>query len=129
MQMGGVSIESIECLPFFLVTIECRELVPNLLSYSWRIRSLCLVPVTMIVSYSPSVVESNIALVGTRIGAALDRIKNAVGMLRAVAGQAVCVETGTLFFKTRFLCSLSLIFFSNKQAVRVGFGGKFGDMA
>ena len=63
----------------------------------------------MIQSSSPCVVESNVALVGTRVGAALDRSDNAVGMLCAAAGQAACVETGTLFFKTRFLCSLLLL--------------------
>ena len=105
MQMGGMSIGSIDCLPFFLVMIECGELVPNLLLYLWRICSLSLVSFTMILSSSTGVGESNISLVGIRMRAALDQSNNAVGMLRAVAGQAACVETGTLFFKTRFLSS------------------------
>ena len=71
MRMGGESIESVECLPFFLVKIEYRELVSNSLLYSWRIRSLCLVPVTMILSSSTCAEDSDIVLVGLRNRAAL----------------------------------------------------------
>ena len=88
MQVGGVLIESIKCLPFFLVTIECRDLVPNLLRYLWRIRSLCFEPVTMILSSSTCVVESNILLAGTKMGVTLVQGGDAVAMLRVVSGHA-----------------------------------------
>ena len=66
----------------------CGDLVPNLLSYSWRILSLFLVPVTMILSSSPCVVESNIVSVGTRMGSTLVQSDNDVAMLCIVAGHA-----------------------------------------
>ena len=40
--------------------------------------------------------------------------------------QAAIVGVGTCVLMTRFLCTLSLIFCSNKHGVHVGFGGEVG---
>ena len=50
----------------------------------------------------------------------------AVVVLHLIAKKSVTVDVDTLFLMTKFLCTLSLIFCSNKHGIHAGFGGEFG---
>ena len=119
-------IQSIECLPFFLVTIKLGTLFPKSLSYSWRMHFLCLAPVTMILSL-PSYAKGDwFVSVGIRAKAALVCSKEAVARTcwGTIVGDLVVIEV--CFFITRFLCSLLLMSCSNKKIGQSNFGGKLG---
>ena len=126
MQMGAGSIGSMECLPFFLVTIESGKLLPNLLSYSWRIRFLWCAPNKTILSSSTWAKEEGGILAVLLTGATCVWRLVAVTRLCAFTKYAAWEEIGICFLITRFLCNLSLISCLNKQVIRVSVGGNFG---
>ena len=86
------------------------------------------VPVTMTLSSTSSegMDRSKSILAKADATFTFSKDADAVVVLHLIAKQSVIVDVGTLSLMTRFLCTLSLIFCSNKHCVHVGFGGEFG---
>ena len=70
--------------------------------------------------------ESLLAKADATFTCSKDTDADAVVVLCRFVVQAAIVGVGTCVLMTRFLCTLSLIFFSNEQGMHVGFGGKVG---
>jgi len=70
--------------------------------------------------------ESLLAKADATFTSSKDSDADADVVIRRFVLQAVIVGVGTCVLMTSFLCTLSLIFFSNEQGMHVGFGGKVG---
>ena len=96
---------------------------PNSSSYSWRMRILCFVPVTMTSSLAGSegmdVSESLLAKADATFTCSEDTDADADVAIRRFVVQAAIVGIDTCVLMTRFLYTLSLIFCSNEQGIHV----------
>ena len=103
---------------------------PNSSLYSWRMSILCFVPVTMTLLLTGfegmDMSNSILAKADVNFTCSKDTDADAVVVLCRFVVQAAIVGVSTFVLMTRFLCTLSLIFCSNKQVIHVGFGGKVG---
>ena len=103
---------------------------PNSSLYSWMMSILCFVPVTITSSLTGSEgmdrSKSLLAKADATFTFSKDTDADAVVMLCRFIVRAAIAGVGTCVLMTRFLFTLSLIFWWNEQVVHVGFGGKVG---